>query len=112
MAIQENRVTDFASDLALFIIIDSNVVLQVSAQEEEDQILNKNITLLALLIKYMEKQKRAKTDTKKQAVFLDILYKLANEATRCLCNILLKLYKETSPLSKGPRCCSNYNNSL
>ena len=32
-----------------------------------------------------------------------------NEAIGCLCNILLKLYKETSPLSGGPRCCFNCN---
>jgi len=36
MAIQENGAADFASDLALFIIINNNVVLQVSAWEEED----------------------------------------------------------------------------
>ena len=60
----------------------------------------------------MEKQKRAKTDTEKQVVLLDILYKLTNKATKYLYNILLKLYKETSPLSKSPYCCFNYNNSL
>ena len=60
----------------------------------------------------MEKQKRVKTDTEKWAVLLDILYKLINKATRYLYNILLKLYKETSPLSRGLRCCSNYNNLL
>jgi len=48
----------------------------------------------------------------KQAVLLDILYELINKATGCLYNILLKLYKETSPLSRGPRCCSNCNNLL
>jgi len=53
-----------------------------------------------------------KTDAEKRAVLLDILYELANEATRCLCNILLKLYKEISPLSGGPHCYFNYNNSL
>ena len=60
----------------------------------------------------MEKQKRVKTDVEKQAVLLDILYKLINKATRYLYNILLKLYKETSLLSKSPCCCSNYNNLL
>ena len=45
-------------------------------------------------------------------VLLDILYKLINEATGYLYNILLKLYKETSLLFKGPCCCSNYNNLL
>ena len=45
-------------------------------------------------------------------VLLDILYKLVNKATRYLYNILLKLYKEMSLLSKNPRCYSNYNNSL
>ena len=60
----------------------------------------------------MEKQKRAKTNIEKWAVLLDILYKLANKATRYLYNILLKLYKETSPLSRGPYYCSNYDNSL
>ena len=60
----------------------------------------------------MEKQKRAKTNVEKWAVLPDILYKLINEATGCLYNILLKLYKETSPLSKGPRCYSNCDNSL
>ena len=45
-------------------------------------------------------------------VLLDILYELANKATRYLYNILLKLYKEISPLSRGPRYYSNYNNSL
>ena len=53
-----------------------------------------------------------KTDIEKQAVLLDILYKLINKATGYLYNILLKLYKEMSLLSKGPHCCSNYNNSL
>ena len=43
---------------------------------------------------------------------LDILYKLANKATRYLYNILLKLYKETSPLSRGLGYYSNYNNLL
>ena len=43
---------------------------------------------------------------------LDILYELINKATRYLRNILLKLYKETSPLSRGPRYYSNYNNLL
>ena len=60
----------------------------------------------------MEKQKRVKTDIKKRAVLLNILYKLVNKATKCLRNILLKLYKETSLLSKGLRCCFNYNNLL
>ena len=60
----------------------------------------------------MEKQKRVKTDIEKRAVLLDILYKLVNKATRCLYNILLKLYKETSLLSKGLCCCSNCDNSL
>jgi len=60
----------------------------------------------------MEKQKRVKTNVEKRAVLLDILYELANKATRCLRNILLKLYKETSPLSKGLRCCSNCDNLL
>ena len=112
MAIQEDRVTDFASNLALFIIINSNVISQISAQEEKDQIFNKNITLLALPIKYMEKQKRVKTNIEKQAVLLDILYKLVNEATGYLYNILLKLYKERSPLFKSLYCCSNCNNLL
>ena len=60
----------------------------------------------------MEKQKRAKTNIKKQAVLLDILYKLINEVTRYLYNILLKLYKETSLLFKNPCCYFNCNNSL
>ena len=60
----------------------------------------------------MEKQKRAKTDVEKRVILLDILYKLANKATRYLYSILLKLYKEISPLSKSPRCCFNCNNSL
>ena len=60
----------------------------------------------------MEKQKKVKTDIKKQAVFLDILYKLANKAIRYLYNILLKLYKETSLLFKSPHYCSNCNNLL
>ena len=103
---------DFASNLALFIIINSNIISQVSAWEEEDQILNKNITSLALPIKYIEKQKRVKTNIKKRAALLDILYELINKATGYLRNILLKPYKETSPLSRGPRCCSNYDNLL
>jgi hypothetical protein len=45
-------------------------------------------------------------------VLLGILYELINKATRYLYNILLKLYKETSPLSRGLRYYSNYNNSL
>ena len=53
-----------------------------------------------------------KTNIEKQAVLLDILYKIINKATKYLYNILLKLYKKTSPLSKGLHCCSNYNNSL
>ena len=60
----------------------------------------------------MEKQKRVKTDIKKQVVLLDILYKLINKATGCLYNILLKLYKEISPLFKSPHCCFNCDNSL
>ena len=40
------------------------------------------------------------------------MYELINKATGYLRNILLKLYKETSPLSRGPRYCSNYNNLL
>ena len=60
----------------------------------------------------MEKQKRIKTNIKKQAVLLNILYKLINKATRYLYNILLKLYKETSLLSRNPRCYFNYNNLL
>ena len=60
----------------------------------------------------MEKRKRAKTDTEKWAVLPDILYKLVNETTECLYNILFKLYKETSLLSGGPHCCFNCNNLL
>ena len=45
-------------------------------------------------------------------VLLDILYKLINKATRYLHNILLKPYKETSPLSRGLYYYSNYNNLL
>ena len=60
----------------------------------------------------MEKQKKVKTNIKKQAVLLDILYKLVNKATRYLYNILLKLYKETSLLFKGLCCCFNCNNLL
>jgi Helicase conserved C-terminal domain len=112
MAIQEDGAADFASDLASFVTINSDIISQVSAREEEDRILNENITSLALPIEHMEKQKRAKTDAEKRAVLPDILYELANEATGCLRNILLKPYKETSPLSGGPRCCSNCDNSL
>ena len=53
--IQEDGAVDFASDLALLITVDNNIVSQVSAQEEGDWILNKNITLLALPIKYIKK---------------------------------------------------------
>ena len=60
----------------------------------------------------MEKQKRAKTNIKKWVVLLDILYKLVNKATGYLYSILLKLYKETSLLFRGPRCYFNYNNLL
>ena len=60
----------------------------------------------------MEKQKRVKTNIKKQAVFLNILYKLINKATRYLYNILLKLYKEINLLFKSPHYYSNYNNLL
>ena len=103
---------DFTSDLALFVIINSDIVLQVSAWEEEDWIFNENITSLALPIEYIEKQKRVKTNIEKRAVLLDILYKLVNKATKYLYNILLKLYKETSLLFKSSRCCSNCNNLL
>ena len=48
----------------------------------------------------------------KQAALLDILYELINKATRYLRNILLKPYKETSPLSRGLRYYSNYDNLL
>ena len=60
----------------------------------------------------MEKQKRVKINIKKQAVLLNILYKLVNKAIKYLYNILLKLYKETSLLSKGLYYCFNYNNLL
>ena len=60
----------------------------------------------------MEKQRRAKTNIEKRVVLPDILYKLVNEATGCLYNILLKLYKEISLLFRGPHCCFNYNNLL
>ena len=53
-----------------------------------------------------------KTDAEKRAAFPDILYELVNEATECLRNILLKLYKERSLLFGGPCCYFNYNNSL
>ena len=45
-------------------------------------------------------------------VLLDILYKLINKATRYLYNILLKLYKEISPLFKSLHYYFNYNNLL
>jgi hypothetical protein len=45
-------------------------------------------------------------------VLLDILYKLINKATRYLHNILLKPYKEISPLSRGLYYCSNCDNLL
>jgi hypothetical protein len=35
-----------------------------------------------------------------------------NKATRCLCNILLKLYKETSLLFRGLYYCFNCDNLL
>ena len=60
----------------------------------------------------MEKQKRAKTNAKKQVVLLDILYKITNKTTRYLHNILFKLYKEISLLSKNSRCCFNCDNLL
>ena len=60
----------------------------------------------------MEKQKRAKTNIEKRAVFLDTLYKLINKAIKYLYNILLKRYKKTSLLSKGLRYGFNYNNLL
>ena len=53
-----------------------------------------------------------KTNIKKWAVLLDILYKLINKATGYLYNILLKLYKETSSLFRDLYCCFNYNNLL
>ena len=53
-----------------------------------------------------------KTNIEKQVVLLNILYKLINKATGYLYNILLKLYKEISPLSKSPYCYFNCNNSL
>ena len=60
----------------------------------------------------MEKQKRVKINIKKRVVLLDILYKLVNKATGCLCNILLKLYKKMSLLSRGLHCCFNCDNLL
>ena len=60
----------------------------------------------------MEKQKRVKTNIKKWVIFLDILYEFVNKATKYLYNILLKLYKETSLFSRGPRYYFNYNNLL
>jgi len=112
IVMQEDGVADFASDLASFITVNSNIISQVSAWEEEDWILNENIILLALPIEYIKKQKRAKTDVKKWVVFLDILYELTNKATGYLCNILLKPYKETSPLSRGLRYYFNCDNLL
>ena len=53
-----------------------------------------------------------KTDAEKWVVFLDILYKLVNKIIEYLCNILLKPYKEISPLSGGLYCYFNYNNLL
>ena len=53
-----------------------------------------------------------KTNAKKQVALPDILYKFANNAIGYLCNILLKLYKETSPLFRGLCYCFNYNNLL
>ena len=53
-----------------------------------------------------------KINIKQQGIFLDILYKLVNKATRYLYNILLKLYKEMSLLFKSPYYYFNYNNSL
>ena len=53
-----------------------------------------------------------KTNIEKRAVLLEILYELVNKATGYLRNILLKLYKETSLLSRGLRYCFNYNNLL
>ena len=44
--------------------------------------------------------------------FLNILYKLINEVTECLCNILLKLYKERNLLFRGLCCCFNCDNLL
>ena len=67
---------------------------------------------MALLIKHIEKQKRAKTNVEKQVVLLDILYKLTNKATKYLYNILLKLYKKISLLSKSPHYYSNCDNLL
>ena len=40
------------------------------------------------------------------------MYELINKATGYLRNILLKPYKEISPLSRGPRCYSNCDNLL
>ena len=60
----------------------------------------------------MEKQKRVKINIEKQAVLLNILYKLINKTTRYLYNILLKLYKEMSLLFKSLYYCFNCNNSL
>ena len=36
IAMQENKVTDFTNNLALFIIVNSNVISQVSAWEKKD----------------------------------------------------------------------------
>ena len=33
---QEDRAADFASNLALFVIVDSDIISQVSAREKED----------------------------------------------------------------------------
>ena len=53
-----------------------------------------------------------KTNIEKRAVLLDILYELINKATGYLRNILLKLYKETSPLSRGLCYYFNCDNLL
>ena len=53
-----------------------------------------------------------KTNAEKKAAFSNILYKLANEITGCLHNILFKLYKEMSLLFGSLCCCFNCNNLL
>jgi len=53
-----------------------------------------------------------KINVEKRVVFLNILYKFINKATGYLYNILLKPYKEISPLSKGLYYYFNCNNLL
>ena len=96
---QEDKATDFTSDIFLKMSICSNTDSDLFASSIRQELsLSKTSIVLPIADILLKKPAwRRKTDTEKRAALFYYIYALVNEEKGCLQKIILENYKEQFP---------------